>query len=465
MNWTDTGNEKMSCNKTKSFLLQGLLMLLTVNAQAQQPAALTELLQMAENSYPLLKSKKLDALAAQKAVDVSKSSFMPTLDAAYQLNYSTYNNITGMSYPGQLLPISGPPSTSNQYGGVFGSATSLLLNWQPITFGRRQSQVDLAKAGAKYAGADAANEIFQHKIKVVNAYLEVLTLDELAKVYDNNLKRLESNLLNVQSLVESGIRPGVDSPLLKAEVSRAKVELLNHNNKQAQARIGLSELLVGDVKSRFADTLIFAQLPENTFDPDSLQHPLMRLYQANNEMNMARKNVLAKMMMPTLGVWGTTYARGSGISYDGTVKSTDGLGFQRFNYGVGFQLSVPLLAFARLRPQLQQQDFVINSGQQKMEGIALQLKKQQELADTTLSSALAVARESPLYLESAQFSYQAVQSRYKSGLANLSDLFQAQYALVKAETDYKLAFMGVWKALLFKAAVQGDLNLFINQVK
>ena len=41
---------------------------------------------------------------------------------------------------------------------------------------------------------------------------------------------------------------------------------------------------------------------------------------------------------------------------------------------------------------------------------------------------------------------------------------QAQYALIKAETDYKLAYMGVWKALLFKAAVNGDLNLFINEV-
>ena len=39
--------------------------------------------------------------------------------------------------------------------------------------------------------------------------------------------------------------------------------------------------------------------------------------------------------MPTLGVWGTIYARGSGVSYNGTVKATDGLGFQRFNYGLG----------------------------------------------------------------------------------------------------------------------------------
>jgi hypothetical protein len=57
-----------------------------------------------------------------------------------------------------------------------------------------------------------------------------------------------------------------------------------------------------------------------------------------------------------------------------------------------------------------------------------------------------------------------MQSRYGSGLANFADLMQAQYALVKAAADNKAAYMAVWKALLYKAAVNGDLNLFLNQV-
>lgn len=462
----DIQNRKPNYLATAGIVLQGLLLLITLRTSAQQrPVTLPALLQLAEDNYPLLKSKRLDVQAAQKDIDASRSSFIPSLDAAYQLNYATYNNITGMSYPGQLLPISGPPSADNQYDGVFGSAASLLLNWQPVTFGQRQSQVDFAKAGLQYASADAANEIFQHKIKVVNTYLELLVLDDLTKVYENNLERLASNLLNVQSLIVSGIRPGVDSPLLKAEISRAKVELLNHKNKQTQARITLSELLVTDTLGSLSDTLFFRKLPIIVSTSDVTHHPLIQLYEAGNEINIARKDMIAKATRPSLGIWGTTYARGSGISYNGTVESTDGLGFQRFNYGVGFQLSIPLLQFARIRPRLIQQDFVISSGQQRLDAAALQLKKQRQLADTTLTNAFAIAAESPLYLESAQFSYKAVRSRYESGLANLPDLFQAQYALVKAEVDYRLAHTGVWKALLYKAAVEGDLNIFISQVK
>lgn len=167
--------------------------------------------------------------------------------------------------------------------------------------------------------------------------------------------------------------------------------------------------------------------------------------------------------MPTLGTWSTLYARGSGVAYNGTVKAAEGLGFQSINYGIGLQISLPLLQSARIRPQLQQQDFLIQSNQEKLNEIQLQLKKQNALADTSLNSAFAIAKESPLFLESARFSYNSMQSCYQSGLATISDFMQAQYALIKAEIDYKLSYMSVWKAFLYKAAVNGDINLFINQ--
>jgi outer membrane protein len=437
------------------------------SAQAQQPAAATplkELLQLAEKNYPLLKAKALNVQAAQKGIDINKSTIIPSLDAAYQVNYATYNNITGMAYPQFLVPISGPPSADNNYSGVFGSAAGLLLNWQPVTFGQRQSQVDFAKAGLQYASTDAQNEIFSHKIKVINAYLDVLAATELVKVYKENVSRTEAVLSLAKTLVITGIKPGVDSALLKAEVSKATIDWLNSKKNKEQTLIVLSQLLASDNKFALTDTSYFNKLPATNIPVDTARNPLLALYQSSIEISRARKKMLTKTTMPTLGVWASTYARGSGISYNGNAKTTDGLGFQRYNYGLGLQISVPILQFARLKPQLQQQDLIIQSNEEKLNDISWQLKKQNELADTTLSTALAVAHESPLFYESASFSYKALQSRYQSGLANFADLMQAQYALIKAEADNKTAFIGVWKALLYKAAVTGDLNLFLKQV-
>lgn len=442
-----------------SFVIGGVRPLV---AQQNQ---LTELLQLAEKNYPSLKSKNLQVQAAAKGVAAIKTTLAPSLEAAYNVNYATYNNITGMAYPQFLIPISGPPSSDNTYSGVFGSSASLLLNWQPITFGQRSSQIELANKGLQYAKAGSENELFQHKIKVIDAYLGVLMSMELVKVFKKNMIRTEANLQMVKELVISGVRPGVDTALLKTECSKAKVELLNAQKYKEQTHIYLSQLLGAESNIVISDSLAFSKLPLQVSSAEISKHPLVTLANSSIEISLARKKTLARTMLPTLGIWGTTYARGSGIAYNNVVNANDGLQFQRFNYGVGVQLSVPLLQFARIRPQLQQQSYLIQANQEMEKETELQLKKQNQMADTTLATAFAVVKESPLFLESARFSYNAVQARYQSGLSNYSDFVQAQYSLLKAETDDKIANIGVWKAVLNKAAVAGDLNIFINQAK
>ena len=338
----------MRINQLTGIVFSSLVILIGLETSAQQQSnTLIYLLQLTEKNYPLLKSKMLDVQVAQEGVNTAKSALIPSLDASYQINYGTYNNITGMAYPQFIVPISGPPSAENNLNGVFGSVTSLLLNWQPVTFGQRNAQIAVSKAGLQYADADAQNEIFRHKTKVINAYLDVLTTNELVKVYQNNLKRTATNLQVVKSLVISGIRPGVDTALFKAEISKAKVELLNNQKYQEQAIINLSQLLASDTIINCIDTLFFSRLPVNLPAIDSVNHPLVSLYMSNVEMSLARKKALSKTTMPVLGVWSTIYARGSGVSYNNDVNATDGLAFQRYNYGIGFQISMPLLQVAK----------------------------------------------------------------------------------------------------------------------
>jgi hypothetical protein len=42
---------------------------------------------------------------------------------------------------------------------------------------------------------------------------------------------------------------------------------------------------------------------------------------------------------------------------------------------------------------------------------------------------------------------------------------QVQYNLLQAELDVKAAYWNSWKALLLQAAIKGDLNLFLNEIK
>ncbi len=464
-------------NSTCLRVLQAVLLLLGLAGRsqaglAQQDAGhysggLKQLLQLAEANYPLLKAKQLDVQAARKGVVAAHHSLLPSLDASYQADYATYNNITGMAYPALLVPISGPPASTNRYDPVFGSAASLLASWQPVTFGQRQAQVNLAKSGLRFAGADERNERFQLQVRVIAAYLDAITATELVRVQLNNLVRTQTNLEAVQTLVASGIRPGVDTALFHAELSRANMELQASRQQQDQTRILLAQLLATDSSWLVSDSFFFSRLPQASYGNaggDSTVHPLLGLYDAQAGTVAARRLALARTARPTLGVWSTAYARGSGVAYNGTVKAAEGLAWQRYNYGIGLQFSVPLLQPLRIRPQLQQQELLLQSARERREEIAWQLRKQQESADSAVVHSLAAARESPQLLASARFSYKALQSRYQAGLATYAEFIQGQYVLVKAETDDRLAYLAVWKAWLYKTSMAGNLDLFLNQL-
>lgn len=423
-----------------------------------------ELLKQAEANYPLLKAKGYEVQARKDQVAFTKSTALPSLDAAYQLNYATYNNITGMAVGQGFVPISGPPSSDNTYDAVFGSAGGLVLNWEPFTFGQRKSKVNSAKAYQDYQQADRDQEFFQHQIRTANAYLDVVMTYELVNVYSKNLERAEDNVRIVKALARSGLRPGTDTALFKAELSRAKIELLNYERLRETQQALLSELLGGNEAAYGIDSSFFKSLPIIATDTASNNHPLIRLSTNRILINQFERTSLQQSLYPKLSFWGTAYARGSGIRYDGQVNSEDGLSFSRYNYGAGLVLSVPLLRFTNVRHQTNAQESLIKVEEEKLNLVKLQLNKQNQIADITLSNALKIAYESPSFYQSSEFSYRTLLSRYNSGLVNYTDLIQAQYALIKSEADLKRAYLDAWKALLYKAAVQGDINIFLNQL-
>ena len=69
-----------------------------------QPAKLSikETMEKVQHNLPQLEAYRQQAEAAKENISLAKNSLVPDLTAGYQVNMATYNNITGMSYPGFL---------------------------------------------------------------------------------------------------------------------------------------------------------------------------------------------------------------------------------------------------------------------------------------------------------------------------------------------------------------------------
>lgn len=435
-------------------------------AYCQQPGRvyLDSLLQTTVLNYPLIKAKRLQAQVLQYAVKLKQNGIIPSLVGSYQLDYATYNNITGMAYPQYIMPISGPPSRSNIYSGVPGNAAALNLQWEPFTFGQRQSEVDLAKGHEETGKAEEQLTVFNQQVFVVNAWLNYLLAVDLIKVYQTNIDRQAYDLEQSQSLVSSGLRPGTDSSTFHAELAKARVQLLAFEQHRDSALIVLKELTGGQLPPGLvADTSLFQSLPVYSAAIDTTEHPEVRLQKSNVKTDELLLSAYRKSLLPKLTLWGTTYARGSGIRADGVVNSRDGWQFERYNYGFGAQLSFPFLEIFRQKPLFKQQQLNIEASREQLAEVQLQLQSDQEIADSALVKAIQAARLSPEELKAAKYSYDAILSRYQSGLTNYYDVIQSLQLLYQAEASVKIAYWAAWEALLNSAAYKGDLGIFLNQ--
>jgi outer membrane protein len=449
------------------FIFPFLLNTVKLNAQTDSAVHLPDALRMAEERYHLLKSKKLEADAAVKNIDVTKYSRVPTIDASYQAGLGTANNLTGIFYPNGILPMTGPPSTGNNFSPAAGSAASVLLNWQPITFGQRDAQINVSKVEANAKRSEWQQLLFSYKINVISSYLDVILANEKIGIHRQNIERVTANLKQSRVLANTGIKPGVDTALFLSELSKAKIELLNAQQQEKIAQLLLGQLIVTDVLPMPVDTAFLNKLPADISSSDTSfsTAPVIQAGKSQLLVSQSRESALKKSFLPKLNVWGTGFARGSGFQADGNIKTWDGLGLNRFNYGAGVQLVFPIMKYGEVKRQTAQQNLLSRAAEERLEENKQMLLTQQSIANNTLTNSLAVAAETKQQLTSAQYAFKSMQIRYNTGLVNFSDLVQAQYNLLKAELDMKTAYWDAWKALLLQTAVKGDENIFLNAIR
>ena len=196
--------------------------------------------------------------------------------------------------------MTGPPSFSNNYNPATGSAASILLNWQAVTFGERNAQIDVSIAEANSKNLEWKQELFRHKINVISAYLDVLLSLDVIRIHQQNIQRVEANLTQSRTLTITGIKPGVDTALFLSELSKAKIDLLNAQKQLQTQQWLLGQLIVMDALPVPTDTDLLSKLPQMIPGNDSSfsNHPFIQYSQSQLELSKSREQLLKKSYFP-----------------------------------------------------------------------------------------------------------------------------------------------------------------------
>jgi outer membrane protein len=462
----------------KSYSVFGCLIISMINSifsslPAQTPndsISLEQAIDLAKKNYPSIKAKNWNIERSKSNVSLARLAYLPQLNVNLQANYSSLNNIYGLFYPQNVvLPISGPVSTGNRYSGVFGSAAGILMTWEPYTFGKRHADLKEAHSEQKVAEAELAYEVFNHQIKLIDTYLEWLASLELIHVQQSNLERALVLYRSAKVLAGNGLKPGIDTSLAKAEIARARIQLIKARESEAVYKTRLNELLgfSKDSGSFIAKDLSKKPVIDTSADrPMSDQHPSLLLYQSKVNTLQAKSLAIKRNYYPKINLYSTGFARGSGGSVNGNLdRSLHGLAFSKYNYALGATLMLYVFDYPAVRTRYEAASYQRKEQEELSHEEKLRLDNENNIALIKIKAAMKTADMSYAELDAAKESYTRITTMYSSGLSTETDVAQVQYLLNSSEIQYIISRIMIYKAGLYKAGVLGNIDYFLQTLK
>lgn len=442
--------------------------------QPERYLTLPEAVETGVQQYQSIRAKRSYLHASEALTRNARNEYLPNVIAAVQQAYGTVNGQFGpLGAVGVLGVASAGPSYSDQsWNAAFGALYIVSANWEVFTFGRVRSRIDLAKAQVHRDSADLEQEEFVQRVRISGAYLNLLVAQQFLRNGRSNLERAEAVQRTVRARTRTGLNPGVDSSLANAEVSRARLSLIELRTNEQQVRNQLAQLLNVPPAVFVLDSTLLGKAPQELNAGVTVaDNPQVKFYQARIEQATQAARVAQRSVRPGISLFGVYQARGSGFDYNYTPefpgryssKYSDGIDPARYNYVAGVSFSWNLVSPLKVRQQARAQQFVAEGYRHEYDQVRVQLEDQLILADQRLTNSLQSLQEVPQQYNAASDAYTQKNVLYKNGLTTIVDLQQAMYALNRAEIDRSVAYVNVWQALLLKAATSGDFTLFIQQ--
>ena len=458
----------------KSLLVLMTIILTSYHAFSQEVLSLKKAIDLTVKNYGTIRAKKHYSEASSELVKQAKKAYLPDVRLGARNDYGTINGLYGPSYGfgGSGLASSGPYLSEESWNAAFGSLYFTSVNWDVFSFGKAKQNIKVAEAAAEINQRDFEQEVFQYKVKVAAAYLNLLAAQQLESSYQKNLERAETFKQIATTRAYNCLIAGVDSLQANAAFSSAKIALTQAIvNKEEQAN-QLAILLSLPHQEFILDSVFVSKIPLLLQDSVSTKnHPVLQWYQSRIKYSESQENFIKASYFPTVSLVGVIQTRGSGFGpnyaseqLDYSSAYWDGVQPSRGNYLLGVGLFWNLAQPFKLSNQFKAQKLTSTGLQEEYNLASQQIEAQLALSDIKIKNALDNFREAPIQVDAAHEAYLRQSKLYENGLTDLNTVTQALYALVRAETDRDIANNNVWQALLLKAAATGNFNLFEDQL-
>jgi outer membrane protein len=390
---------------------------------ADRPLTVEAAVEVALANHPSLAASQHQLEAARAVTIETKSQLGPS--AALRVDYSGSTSGGGTGDQGVQTAATGG-GFSSQY------AASLSVDQLLFDFGRtrdelRKSRLDEQAAALRRAQTEAD---VVHNVR--QAFLAVITNQELLEVARHRVRLQEDTLAMVQAQFDEGTVPGADVAKASAALAAAHFDVRAAENAVAVAAVALNEAMGINVRTEYS--VLAPALPEV---PElALDQLLNTASQSRPELLAARTDVAAaeaqlsaarKSRKPTVSA-----SAGYGARQDSFPPTEDYL-------SVGMTLSMSLFDSGLTRGRAQQARAQRDAAEANEHDTAQRIAQETAQALLDLQTAREQITSAEASVVSATEDLDLATGRYRANFGILLEVLDAQANLTAAQADLAYA--------------------------
>ncbi len=420
----------------------------------QKPLSLEDLFEIARRNNPDLASGAWDVQTAIALRDNAASERWPNLRA--DGSYNTYRQNQ------RLVPV-----RKNNDPGMFSTsilAGDIILKLPLYTGGRIRSEINAADLLSRAATDRLARTWEELVFNISSTFYTILGQRPVIESLEFSIKALQRQGQRVVDMMRAGKAAKVD--VLRTEVRVSDVEQRLIREKTI---LEIQHRLLANLIGIGGDTppvKIQGRLGQNENVPD-VNGALAMAYAERGDYKAAKAALDAQAMKVTAaraarwpkvsleGTYGTRAASGitdnAALYIDKLMRPTES-NPEKYNnpssYGspgvspslavgnIGVTAEVPIIDGGKITAQIAEQETKLASAQQNLRKLELQIRLDVETALLNVSSAQQRVKATRKAIEQAKESFRIETQRYDLGKGSITDVLDAQSAMLEAETSY-----------------------------
>ena len=394
------------------------------------PLTLETALRIALEHNPDLRAFHWEDAAAQARAEMAASSRWPSLHAI-----AGYSQLLNAQF---LIP-----PTSNLQPRVFTDnlvAADLVMQVPLFTGGRITNEIRAADLLHEAAGQRLARSREQLTFNVTSLFYAILAQRHVIESLQFSREALDEHLKRVNDLLAAQRAADVDRLRTEVRLADLKQQLVREQNRLAIHRIALGTLLGLDETNEplaVVGTLDF----DAAATPPPLTESLAAAYEFRNdylaalaalEAQAREVDVARAAHWPTvalLGSYGGRWAIDPAEQPAGTSRADD-IGM------VGVAVNVPIFEGGRISARTREETAQLHVARERLRQLelAVRLDVESALLNVTSSRERVLATEKAV--EQAKESLRIERDKYDAGKGSITDVLDAQSALLDSQTNY-----------------------------